>query len=96
MPRNGFCLPHDLANRFDQPELAKVLHAGAKSADTRQHDAARRLNLADVAGDHGFEADALQPLLHAAQIAHPVIDNRNHVPNDLNVLNCLNDLNELF
>ena len=80
MPRNGFCLSHRLANHFDETELAKVLHAGAKSADSRQDDAARGLNLAHVAGNHRFKADALEPLLHAAQIAHPVIDNRNHVP----------------
>ncbi len=37
------------------------------------------LNLADIAGDQRVEADPLQPFLHAAQIAHPVIDNRNHI-----------------
>ena len=48
------------------------------------------MNLAHVAGNHRFKADALEPFLHAAQIAHPVIDNRNHVLNDLNGLERLN------
>src|SRR5262245_60706578 len=90
----GFFLLHDLANRLDQAELAEIFHAGVESANTGQHDSPRRENLARIARHQGVEADALQALLHTAQIAHAVIDDRDHALNGLNVWNDWNSLND--
>jgi hypothetical protein len=70
---------HNVANRFDQTQFTEVFHAGIKRADSWQNHAACGLNLPEIAGHHGFKTDALESLLHAAQIAHAVIDNRNHI-----------------
>src|SRR5262245_13226676 len=74
-----FFLPHDLVYRFDKTELAEVFHTRAESPDARQHDAACSLNPVDIPRDQSVEAGALQSLLHATQIAHAVVDNRDHV-----------------
>jgi hypothetical protein len=76
--KKWFLTTHHIANRLDQTKFTEVLHARIKRADAGQNHAACRLNLPEIARHHCFKTDALESLLHAAQIAHAVVDDRNH------------------
>src|SRR5688572_2025416 len=82
--KKRFLVLDQIANGLDQPESLEILHAGAERANTREYNAARRLNLACLPRHHRVEAAAFETLLNAAQISHAVINNRNHTV--LNVL----------
>jgi hypothetical protein len=69
---------------LDQSEATEILHTGLKRPHTRQHDAAGRRNLAEVARDVRRESNALKTFLNTAEIPHTVVDDRDHVLNHLN------------
>src|SRR5688572_8476697 len=45
-----FSLAHDIANRLDELEPAKIIHAGMECPDSRKNDAAGRGNFAGLPG----------------------------------------------
>ena len=55
--------------------LAQVRRGVAKRADARQHDSIGGFDLGGVVGDDDvFDSGVLEALLHAAQVAHLVVD----------------------
>ena len=66
------------ADRLDQLALAKCGDRVAKRAHARQHDLVRVRQHGRVARDRGRVPDSLEPLLHAAKVAHFVVDDGDH------------------
>src|SRR5438477_586597 len=57
---------------------AEHVHPSAERADAGQNDAARAEDLRRIAADHRGHSRASDRLLDAAQVAHAVIDDRDH------------------
>ena len=79
MPRNGFCSLTISRIGAMSPNRCQIFHTGTERADSRQHHAAGGLNLSGIARDDGLKTDALKAFLHAAQIAHTVVNDRDHI-----------------
>ncbi len=65
-------------HRLDQAAAAQFGHGVLKRPDAGQHDLRGRGHHGRVAGDDGLVADLLEALLHAAKVAHPVVDDGDH------------------
>src|SRR5688500_19889804 len=65
--QEGFSLAHDIANRLDELEPAKIIHAGVECADAGENDATGRGDFAGLPSDLSVIADPLEALLYAAQ-----------------------------
>src|SRR5262249_60396376 len=65
-----------MPDRLDQAEGGEVRHAGAEGADPRQYDRRSIGDAIGIAGDLGGVAEAFERLLHAPQVAHVVVDDR--------------------
>ena len=63
--------------RRDEVMVPEVVHADAEGADARQHSRSRLSDDRRIARHHRRRADRLERLLHAAQVAHLVIDDGN-------------------
>ena len=63
---------------IDQAACGQAIHARPKRAHPRQDNACGRLNLRGIPGDGGGVARFFKALLDTAQIAHAVINNRDH------------------
>ena len=70
---------HHVPDHIHQPEALKVIHAGVERAHSGQHHPTRLGDTARVTGDLRHEAHPFQPLLDAPQIAHAVVDDRDHL-----------------
>src|SRR5262249_55432520 len=68
----------DVAHRRDEVVALEIFHARAERADAGQHDAVRAHDRADIAGDLRGVPETLERLLHAVEIAHAVVDDRDH------------------
>ena len=68
--------PNVRQNRLRQPGLTQAGDGVSKSADTGEHQLVCLGHTVRIAGDVGAEADALERLLHAAQVGHAVINDR--------------------
>src|SRR5919109_1270143 len=71
-------LPHDLSNGFDQPKALEILHAGPESSNAGEHNPSRGGNLAGLARNLGRMASPLEAFLHASEIAHSIVNDRDH------------------
>ena len=70
----------ELVEHGREPAGAQPLHGDPEGADARQHDALRLSKRVVVARDHGPLPDRGESSLHGAQIAHPIVDDRDHAP----------------
>src|SRR4029077_8266503 len=70
-------------NRFHQPIALNIVHAIAKGPDTRQDDMTRIPDHTRITRDHRLMPHRLKGLGDTAEIAHAIVDNRNHASNPL-------------
>src|SRR6185369_126534 len=83
-PEKRPAITDDLQDRLDKSPLLQISHAVPESADTGEDDLGSFEYDPRVRGDHGLEADLLEPFLYGTEIPHPVIDYCNHYENPLN------------
>src|SRR5262245_48963213 len=69
---------HNVIDRVHQAALSQAIHAGAKRAHSREDHPSSSFNMPRVACDLCHVTHFLEALLHAAQVAHAVINNGNH------------------
>ena len=67
-----------LQHGLDQIEAAQFGRGILEGPHARQNHFRRGSHLGGIAGDDGLMADFLEGLLHAAQIAHAVVDDGDH------------------
>ena len=70
--------PDDAMHGLDQAALGQALHTRRERAHTGQHHARGRLDSGRVARHGRGEAHFLEALVDAPQIAHAVVDDRDH------------------
>src|SRR5262249_39732256 len=69
-------------DRRQEPQAREVGHRVVERAVTRQDGGVGRVHEGRVLGHDRFEAQTLERLLDAAEIAASVIDDRDHEPSD--------------
>ncbi len=78
-PQDGLTLFEDLMMEpIDQSARLKILHRAVESPHPRQDQFFRRREVSRVAGDHAGVANLPQHVFDRAEIAHPVVDDRDH------------------
>ena len=65
--------------RVEEPQRLEIAHGVVEGAVAGQDEGAGVPDHARVLGDDGAHAEAPQRLLDAAQVAPPVVDDRDHV-----------------
>lgn len=74
----GFIPLYAFKDRSFQLELSDVSHSGAEGSYPRQYYAIRLCYLLGRGSNEGGEALFLKGFLHAAEVAHFIVDNRYH------------------
>ncbi len=85
MPRIGTPTSTPLGDQLVEAALADPLHRPREGTDARQDDAVGGAHLGGVVADRRRRADVLQRLLDRAQVAHPVIEDRDPGRHSLSV-----------
>jgi hypothetical protein len=78
MPKNGRPDPNHLAYRVDQVSLPQLGHRIPESPHAGKNQFLRLGDSSWIAADRRLVTHPFEPLLHAAQISHLVIDDHNH------------------
>ena len=76
MPRIGTPASRRSAISSSSPQLADPLHRLREGADAGQDHAVGGAHRVGVGGDRRRDADVLERLLDRAQVAHPVVEDR--------------------
>ncbi len=73
-PQERDALLDPLDHRLNEPGRAQILHALGEGAHAGQHDGAGPADDTLFRRHHRLETDMLQRLLHAAKVAHAVVN----------------------
>ncbi len=79
MPRNGRPSVAAARGRPFETGGAQRLHACAERPDPREHHRVGVFDGSHIGGERGVGPEVLQGLLRRAQVADPVVDDRDHV-----------------
>src|SRR5258708_6555262 len=75
--QEGPVAAHGSSDGLDQPAVVQCLDAVAEGADSGQDQFAGSVHVLGAWRNPGFVPDAFECFLHAAQIAHAVVNDRN-------------------
>ena len=77
-PHEGFSQADVVKQRLDPAAFSQVVHGVAEGTHTGEDDGGGAAQLLRLRDDPRLVADRLEGLLHAAQVAHAVVDDGDH------------------
>ncbi len=80
-PQERFPRIYGIMDRLHEFAFAKFGHGILKGSNAWQHHLVSGGNLLRLVGNEYLGSDLLEPLLHAPQVSHPIVNDGNHISN---------------